>query len=63
MVRWDFFATLKGMRKGDSFFIPCLQCDEYRTRIRWVANKLGVKLTIRPWNEEYLKGLRIWRTL
>jgi len=63
MVRWDFFATLKGMRKGDSFFIPCLQCEEYRSQIRRMANKLGVKVTIRAWSEEYLKGLRIWRTL
>ena len=63
MVRWDFFATLKGMRKGDSFFIPCLQCEEYRKAIRYVARKLGVTLTIRTWNEDYIKGLRIWRTL
>ena len=63
MVRWDFFVVLGGMRVGDSFFIPCLQCDEYRKQIRRVAEKLGVKLTIRQWTEEYLKGLRIWRTL
>ncbi|MDX1409271.1 MAG: hypothetical protein R3330_14090 [Saprospiraceae bacterium] len=63
MLRWDFFTAIGGMRVGDSFFIPCLQCDEYRKEIRFAANKLGVRVLIRQWTDDFVKGLRIWRTL
>ena len=63
MINWDFEAVIGGMRVGDSFFIPCLDCKPYRAEIRRVAEEFGVKVRSRSRVENYIRGLRVWRIL
>ena len=60
-IEWDFAAVLGGMRVGDSFFIPCLACTDYRRQISRLAKQFGIKVHIRAWVQDYIRGLRIWR--
>lgn len=61
MLRWDFGAAIGGMRVGDSFFIPCLECEKYRRQIYDTAKDYGVKVRCKKRTENYIKGLRTWR--
>lgn len=62
-VKWNLKATIGGMAVGDSFFIPCLDCDQVRKEIRAVARMFDVKLEIKPRTEQYIKGVRAWRVV
>jgi hypothetical protein len=61
MPKWNLSAVIGGMKVGDSFFIPCLQCDENRKEIRRIAALFDIDVDIRPRTEEYIRGLRTWR--
>ena len=61
MPKWDIPAVLGGMRVGDSFFIPCIPCDEIRKEIKRLADLFNIEVDIRDRTEEYVKGLRTWR--
>lgn len=61
MPKWDLHAVIGGMRVGDSFFIPCLQCEDTRKEIRRLAASFSVEVEIRPRTEDLIKGLRTWR--
>ena len=63
MPEWNIKAAVGGMSKGDSFFIPCLSCDKLQRKIRSVATEFGIKVSVRKVTEDYIKGLRTWRTL
>lgn len=61
MLRWDFGAAIGGMRVGQSFFIPCLECERYRRHIYEAAKEYGVEVTCKKRTENHIKGLRTWR--
>lgn len=61
MLIWDFEAVLGGMRVGESFFIPCLDCTEYRKQIKRIAKEFSIRVTVRSRVEDYIRGLRVWR--
>lgn len=61
MLRWDFDAVLGGMRIGDSFFTPCLECEKYRGQITRLAKEYGIEVRTMKRTENQIKGLRTWR--
>jgi len=61
VLRWDFDAALGGMRVGDSFFIPCLECERYRGQIGRLAKEYGIEVRTMKRIESNIKGLRVWR--
>jgi len=61
VLRWDFDAVLGGMRVGDSFFIPCLDCERYRRQVMNLAKEYGTEVRTMKRTESYIKGLRVWR--
>jgi hypothetical protein len=54
-VVWELFGV------GTSFFIPCLDANEARKKVKEVANRLGYKIVTKSVIEENIKGLRVWR--
>ena len=54
-VVWERFGV------GTSFFIPCLDVHEARTKVKEVAKRLGYKVQTKGVVEENIKGLRVWR--
>lgn len=63
MIKWDFYTVIGGMAVGDSFFIPCLDVAPYRTKIKAVAEALGVTVVTHIVVENYIRGLRTWRVV
>jgi len=61
VLRWDFEAVLGGMRIGDSFFVPCLRCQTYRSQIKRLAREFGIEVRCMQRTENYIKGVRTWR--
>lgn len=61
MLNWNLKATISGMRIGDSFFIPCLNCTLLDSRIRRLSKEFGYDFSVRNVTEEFVKGLRVWR--
>lgn len=52
---------LEKLEVGDSFFVPDRAPDQIAARAP--ANKLGIKITMRQWEEpDGSRGTRIWRT-
>lgn len=46
---------------GTSFFVPCLDCNETKAKVKEVAKRLGYKVQTKQVVEENIKGLRVWR--
>ena len=61
MLKWNIKAVIGGMGVGDSFFVPCLECDDIRKEISRLAKLFNIDVEIRPRTEDYIKGLRTWR--
>jgi hypothetical protein len=61
MLKWNIKAAVSGMRVGDSFFVPCLDCKHLEGKIRRVAREFGYTFQIKNVTEEFVKGLRAWR--
>ena len=49
------------MRKGHSFFVPCIDHKAAKRTINEVAERLGLQLIHKVVIEEGVKGLRVWR--
>ena len=62
-VKWNLKAVIGGMDVGDSFFIPCLDCEQVRKEIHAIGRIFDVKLEIKPRTEQYIKGVRAWRVV
>ena len=54
-VVWERFGV------GTSFFVPCLDCNETKAKVKEVAKRLGYKVQTKQVVEENIKGLRVWR--
>ena len=61
MPKWNLKAPISGMRVGDSFFVPCLACEQLESRIRSIAADFGYKVSVRSTTEDLIKGIRTWR--
>ena len=61
MLKWNLKAAISGMRVGDSFFVPCLDCKYLESKIRRVADEFGYSMSVKNVTEEFVKGLRAWR--
>lgn len=48
-------------RRGQSFFVPCIDSDEAKRSVRAVTKRLGVKVLIKVVVEDGVKGLRVWK--
>lgn len=58
---WNLPEVIGRLRRGDSFFVPCLAVDELRKKILAEAERQGVKVSVRFVIEGELQGLRTWR--
>lgn len=54
-VNWDAFLP------GTSIFIPCLDADEAKKKVKGEMFRLGYDVVIEIRIEEDVQGLRIWR--
>jgi hypothetical protein len=61
MLKWNLKATISGMSVGDSFFIPCLECDRVQSKALELGRDFGYKLSTRKVVEDLVKGVRVWR--
>jgi hypothetical protein len=61
MPKWDLQAVIGGMRVGDSFFVPCLECKDLNRRINSLAESFNIEVEIKYRTEDLIKGLRTWR--
>lgn len=48
-------------RKGQSFFVPCIDSDEAKRAVRAVTKRLEIKVLMKVVVEDGVKGLRVWR--
>jgi hypothetical protein len=48
-------------RRGQSFFVPCIDHEKAKNTVYAVAKRLGVSIEIRVVIEEGIKGLRVWK--
>jgi hypothetical protein len=53
--------VIGGMRVGDSFFVPCLECKDLNRRINSLAESFNIEVEIKYRTEDLIKGLRTWR--
>lgn len=49
------------MRRGYSFFVPCIDHREARHTIESAAKRLKLQLVTKVVIEQGVKGLRVWR--
>lgn len=61
MLKWNLRVAISGMEVGDTFFIPCLNCDTEKRAVGSWGREFGYKLSYRPVTEDYVKGIRVWR--
>ena len=54
-VVWERFGV------GTSFFIPCLDVNEARRKVKEVARRFRYGVKTKVVVEENIKGLRVWR--
>lgn len=58
MLKWNVYEAMSQMQPGDSFFIPCVDCDPLRRKISKTADSMRVRVTIRFVVEGEIQGLR-----
>jgi len=58
VINWNVYAALSQMQPGDSFFVPCVNCDPLRRKISKVADSLRLRVNIRFVVEGEIQGLR-----
>jgi hypothetical protein len=61
MLKWNLRIAISGMEVGDTFFIPCLECDTEKRKVTSLSSEFGYKLSYRSVVEDYVKGVRVWR--
>ncbi len=61
MLRWNLDVAVGGMSVGDSFFVPCVDCQPVITTLVQLGKAFGYKVVVRIRYENYIKGVRIWR--
>jgi len=61
VIKWDLESVMGGMRVGDSFFIPCLECKDLNRTINKLAKGFGIEVEVKYRTEDLIKGLRTWR--
>lgn len=49
------------MRKGYSFFVPCIDHRAAKKTFKQIAERLGMDFIYKVVIEEGVKGLRVWR--
>jgi len=54
-IVWERFGV------GTSFFIPCLDVNEARRKVKEVARRFRYGVKTKAVVEENIKGLRVWR--
>ena len=54
-IVWERFGV------GTSFFIPCLDVNEARRKVKEVARRFRYGVKTKVVVEENIKGLRVWR--
>jgi hypothetical protein len=57
-LKWDVYSVLTQMTPGDSFFIPCVDCDPPRRKISKTADSMRLQVNIRFVVEGEIQGLR-----
>jgi hypothetical protein len=57
----SYTINWKKMRKGYSFFVPCINHVAARRTLRQAAERLGLTLIFKVVVVEGVKGLRVWR--
>lgn len=61
MLKWNLRVAISGMEVGDTFFIPCLDCDTEKRAALKLGKSFGYKISYRAVTEDYIKGIRVWR--
>lgn len=51
----------RNFKKGASFFIPCINCNEAKKEVLTVTKRLKVDVLIKICIENGIRGLRVWR--
>jgi len=51
----------KNFKKGYSFFIPCLDVKESRTKIEKETKRLKYKVVTKVVIEDGVRGVRVWK--
>ena len=51
----------RNFKKGASFFIPCINCNEAKKEVMIVTKRLKVDVLIKICIENGIRGLRVWR--
>ena len=49
-------------RKGQSFFVPCIDHIEARKTLAKITRRLKIPIVTKVTIEDGIKGLRVWRT-
>lgn len=57
----SYTINWRKMRKGYSFFVPCIQTTAAKRTLRAVADRLGMTLIFKVVVVDGVKGLRVWR--
>jgi hypothetical protein len=57
----SYTINWRKMRKGHSFFVPCIDHRAARRTLKQVAERLGLSLVFKVVVVEGVKGLRVWR--
>jgi len=58
----DYLMDWGKFRKGDSFFVPCLDTKQAEDAIRKSLKRLDIPAFIQVTIEEGVRGIRVWRT-
>ena len=48
-------------RKGQSFFVPCIDHKAARKELKRITKRLKIELITKVTIEDGIKGLRVWR--
>jgi hypothetical protein len=54
-INWSRF------RKGYSFFIPCIDCEQAIKIVKRITRKQRIDILTKVVIEEGIRGIRIWR--
>lgn len=57
----SYTINWRKMRKGQSFFVPCINVKEARRTLEQVAERLDLSLISKVVIVDGVKGLRVWR--
>jgi hypothetical protein len=57
----SYTINWRKMRKGYSFFVPCIDHRAARRTLKQVAERLSLSLVFKVVIVDGVKGLRVWR--